>query len=73
MIPYLIFLKKERVYFVRNKIIFSLVFLAGLFFISLLAPKIIMTLRTHSIIVEINEKIVHILNILTLINSNLNS
>ncbi len=57
----------------RNKIIFSLVFLAGLFFISLLAPKIIMALRTRSIIVEINEKIVHILNILTLINSNLNS
>ena len=56
MIPYLIFLKKERVYFVRNKIIFSLVFLAGLFFISLLAPKIIMALRTRSIIVEINEK-----------------
>lgn len=57
----------------RNKIIFSLAFLAGLFFISLLAPKIIMALRTRSIIVEINEKIVHILNILTLINSNLNS
>lgn len=54
MIPYLIFFKKERVYLVRNKIIFSLMFLAGLFFIGLLAPKIIMALRTRSMFVEPN-------------------
>ncbi len=38
----------------RNKIIFSLMFLAGLFFIGLLAPKIIIVLRTRSMFVEPN-------------------
>lgn len=38
----------------RNKIIFSTMFLAGLFFIGLLAPKIVMALRTRSMSVEPN-------------------
>lgn len=37
-----------------NKIIFSLMFLAGLFFIGLLAPKIIMALRTRNMFVKPN-------------------
>lgn len=38
----------------RNKIIFSLMLLTGLFLIGLLAPKIIMALRTRSMSVEPN-------------------
>lgn len=38
----------------RNKIIFSLMFLAGLFFIGLLAPKIVIALHTRSMSVEPN-------------------
>lgn len=38
----------------RNKIIFSLMLLTGLFLIGLLAPKIIMALRTRSMSIEPN-------------------